>query len=96
MSVIGTTGTPALDVTSSSGFQSQSLFCLIPFFAEAKVMYIAQDPCLVLHMLTSWQPAHSWSLPHMHVQEVALGSDSNGQSPGQKANTLPLCQIIFY
>ena len=37
-------------------------------FAEANVMYIPQDPPLVLHLPTSWQPAHSRSLTHMHVQ----------------------------
>ena len=29
--------------------------------------------------------------PHA-CAEVELGSDLNGQSPGQKTNTLPLCQ----
>ena len=41
----------------SSGFQSQSGFCLIHFFVEVNVMYIPQDPPLVLHVPTSWQPA---------------------------------------
>ena len=58
----------------SSGFQSQSGFCLIRyfFFAEANVMYIPQDSPLVLHLLTSWWPVHSRSLPHMHVQRWDL------------------------
>ena len=42
------------------------------FFVEVNVMYIPQDPPLVLHLLTSWQPAHSQSLPHMHVQRWDL------------------------
>ena len=41
----------------SSGFQSQSGFCLINFFAEANVMYTFRDSSLVLHVLTSWSPA---------------------------------------
>ena len=56
----------------SSGFQSQSGFCLIRYFAEANVMYIPQDSPLVLHLPTSWQLARSWSLPHMHVQRWDL------------------------
>ena len=73
----------------ASGFQSQSGFCLIRFFAEANVMYIPWDPPLVLHMLTSWQ-----SVTSSHAcAEVGLGSNHlNRQSPGQKTNALPLCQ----
>ena len=37
----------------SSGFESQRGFCLIHFFMEVNVMYISQDPPLVLHLLTS-------------------------------------------
>ena len=40
----------------SSGFQSQSGFCLIRI-AEANVMYIPRDPPLVLQLPTSWRPA---------------------------------------
>ena len=36
-------------------------------FAKVNVMYIPRDPSLVLHMPTSWRPAHSRSLPPMHV-----------------------------
>ena len=75
----------------SSGCQSQSGFCLI-HIVEANVMYIHQDPPLVLHVLTSWQlAAHLVTSPNASA-EVGLGSDSNGQSPGQKTNALPLCQ----
>ena len=35
-------------------------------------MYIPQDSPLVLHLPTSWRPAHSRSLPHMHVQRWDL------------------------
>ena len=81
-------------------FQNQSGFCLICFFAEANVLYIPLDPPLVLHMPTSQRPAaQSVTSPHASA-EVGLGSDSNGQSPAQKPNALPLCQtykisIIF-
>ena len=51
----------------SSGFQSQSGFCLIRI-AEANVMYLPQDPPLVLHLLTSWKPARSWSCTHILLQ----------------------------
>ena len=49
----------------SSGFQSQSGFCLIPI-AEANVMYIPWDPPLVLHLPTSWQPA-SQAVTSLHA-----------------------------
>ena len=45
-------------------------------------MYIPQDSPLVLHLPTSWRPAHSRSLPHMHVQRW----DSNVQPHEQKTN----------
>ena len=52
----------------SSGFQSQSGFCLIRFFAEVNVMYIPWDPPLVLHLPTSWRPAfQSVAYPHAHL-----------------------------
>ena len=53
-------------------------------------MYIPQDPPLVLHMQTSWKPASQpITSPHA-LAEVKLGLDSNGQSPEQKMNVLPL------
>ena len=69
----------------SSGFQSQSGFCLICFFAEANVMYIPWDPPLVLHMcqpLGSQQ--HSQSLPHMHVQRWDLAQIQTGNHPHRR------------
>ena len=62
----------------SSGFQSQSGFCLIRI-AEANVMYIPQDPPLVLHMPTSWQPACRQSCPHILLQKRGC-RDSNSCS----------------
>ena len=73
MSFFGATGTLFwISGDVSSGFQSQSGFCLICYFVEADVMYIPQDSPLVLHLPTSWQPAHSRSLPHTHVQRWDL------------------------
>ena len=46
-----------ISVDVSSELQTQSGFCLIHFFAEGNVMYITQDPPLVLHVPTSWQLA---------------------------------------
>ena len=45
---------------------------LFAIFADVNVMYIPQDSPLVLHLLTSWRPACSRSLPHMHVQRRDL------------------------
>ena len=58
-------------------------------------MYISPDPPLVLGILTSWQLA--WQLvtsPHASA-EVGLGSDSNGQSPGQKTNVALIMMFVY-
>ena len=39
-------------------------------------MYIPQDAPLVLHLPTSWQPARSWSCPHILLQRWGC-QDSN-------------------
>ena len=59
-------------VTSPLGFKARVGSALFAIFAEANVMYIPQDSPLVLHLPTSWRPARSWSLPHMHVQRWDL------------------------
>ena len=59
-------------VTSPLGFKARVGSALFAIFAEANVMYIPQDSPLVLHLPTSWQPARSRSLPHMHVQRWDL------------------------
>ena len=59
-------------VTSPLGFKARVGSALFAIFAEANVMYIPQDSPLVLHLPTSWRPAHSRSLPHMHVQRWDL------------------------
>ena len=64
-------------VTSPLGFKARVGSALFAIFAEANVTYIPQDSPLVLHLPTSWQPVHSWSLPHMHVQRWDLAADSN-------------------
>ena len=53
-------------VTCPLGFKAR-VGCLIRI-AEANVMYIPRDPPLVLHLLTSWQPARSQSCPHILLQ----------------------------
>ena len=59
-------------VMSPLGFKARVGSALFAIFAEANVMYIPQDSPLVLHLPTSWQPVHSRSLPHMHVQRWDL------------------------
>ena len=59
-------------VTSPLGFKARVVSALFAIFVEANVMYIPQDSPLVLHLPTSWQPARSRSLPHMHVQRWDL------------------------
>ena len=71
----------------SSGCQSQSGFILI-HIAGVNVMYIPWDPPLVLHMLTSWQPVCSWSLPHMHQQRWELTGIQTANHPHRR---LTLC-----
>ena len=57
---------------------------LLFFFVERNVIQISSDPPLVLHMPTSWWPASQLvTTPHASAK-VRLGSDSNGQSTGQK------------
>ena len=79
-------------VTSPLGFKARVGSALYAIFAEANVMYIPQDSPLVLHLPTSWRPARSRSLPHMHVQRWDLAQISNVQPHKQKTNALPLCQ----
>ena len=57
---------------SPLGFKARVGSALFAIFAEANVMYIPQDSPLVLHLPTSWRPARSRSLPHMHVQRWDL------------------------
>ena len=59
-------------MTSPLGFKARVGSALFAIFAEANVMYIPQDSPLVLHLPTSWRPARSRSLPHMHVQRWDL------------------------
>ena len=59
-------------VMSPLGFKARVGSALFANFAEANVMYIPQDSPLVLHLPTSWWPARSRSLPHMHVQRWDL------------------------
>ena len=78
------TGNPVLD------FWWRLLWVLTPewvppysLFAEVNIMYIPWDAPLVLHVPTSWRPARSQSLPHMHVQRWDLAQIWTGNHPGR-------------
>ena len=76
----------------SSGFQSQSGFCLIRYFCGGECNVhsprFTSGATLADLLAAGTQPVTS---PHA-CAEVGLGSDSNVQSHGQKTNALPLCQ----
>ena len=63
---LGATSTPVLDFWWHLWVSKPEWVLPYLLFAEVNVMHTPQDPPLQLHMLTSWQPAHSQSLPHMH------------------------------
>ena len=93
MSFFGATGTPVwISGDVSSGFQSQSGFCLIRYFCGGE--YNVHSPrftsgaTLADLLAASAQPVTS---PHA-CAEVGLGSDLNVQPHEQKTNPLPLCQ----
>ena len=73
----------------SSGFQSQSGFCLIHVFAEVNVMYIPTSSATHADLLAAGVQPVTYPCA---CAEVGLGSDSNRQSPTQKTNVLPLWQ----
>ena len=75
-------------VMSPLGFKARVGSALFAIFAEVNVMYIPQDSPLVLHLLTSWRPVRSQSLPHMHVQRWDLARFRMCN----RTNALPLCQ----
>ena len=76
----------------SSGFQSQSGFCLIHYFCGGKCNVhsprFTSVATLADLLAAGAQPVTS---PHA-CAEVGLGSDSNVQPHEQKTNALPLCQ----
>ena len=76
----------------SSGFQSQSGFCLIRYFCGGECNVhsprFTSGATLTDLLAASVQPVTS---PHA-CAEVGLGSDSNVQPHEQKTNALPLCQ----
>ena len=59
-------------------------------------MYIPQDSPLVLHLLTSWRPARSRSLPHMHVQRWTwLGFErAIARTEDECATIVPATQLL--
>ena len=81
----------------SSGFQSQSGFCLIRYFCGGECNVHSprstSGATLANLLAASVQPVTS---PYA-CAEVGLGSDSNMQLHEQKTNALPLCQRLgFY
>ena len=76
----------------SSGFQSQSGFCLIRYFCggECNVHSPRFTSGATLADLLA-AGAQLVTSPHI-CAEVGLGSDSNMQPHEQKTNALPLCQ----
>ena len=76
----------------SSGFQSQSGFCLIRYFCRGECNVhssrFTSGATLANLLAAGAQPVTS---PHA-CAEVGLGSDSNVQLHEQKTNALPLCQ----
>ena len=76
----------------SSGFQSQSGFCLIRYFCGGKCNVhsprFTSGATLADLLAAGAQPVTS---PHA-CAEVGLGSVSNMQPQEQKTNALPLCQ----
>ena len=71
----------------SSGFQSQSGFCLIRYFCVHSPRFTSGATLADL-LAAGAQPVTS---PHA-CAEVGLGSVSNVRSHKQKTNALPLCQ----
>ena len=76
----------------SSGFQSQSGFCLIRYFCGGECNVhsprFTSGATLADLLVAGAQPVTS---PHA-CAEVGLGSDSNVQPHEQMTNALPLCQ----
>ena len=93
MSFLVATGTPVLDFCDvSSGFQSQSGFCLIRYFCGGKCNVHSPrftSGATLADLLAAG--AQLVTSPHA-CAEVGLGSDSNVQPHEQKTNALPLCQ----
>ena len=76
----------------SSGFHSQSGFCLIRYFCRGE--YNVHSPRFTSGATLADLLAAGEQLvtsPHA-CAEVGLGSDSNVQPHEQKTNALPLCQ----
>ena len=70
---LGATGTPGLDFWWHLLWVSKPEWVLsFSLFAKVNVMYIPQDPPLVLHMTTSWQLSSPPVLSPHTVAEVRL------------------------
>ena len=83
---------PCFSGDVSSGFQSQSGFCLIRYFCGGECNVhsprFTSGATLADLLAAGAQPVTS---PHA-CAEVGLGSDSNVEPHEQKTNALPLCQ----
>ena len=79
----------------SSGVQSQSGFCLIRFLRSECNVHSPRSTSDATHADLLAAGTQLVTSPQA-CAEVGLGSDSNGQSPGQKTNALPLCQRPGY
>ena len=78
-------------MTSPLGFKARVGCALFAFCGGKCNVHSLRSPSGATHadfLVAGAQPVTS---PHA-CAEVGLGSDSNGQSPGQKTNALPLCQ----
>ena len=85
MSFFGATGTPVLDFWWRLLWVSKPEWVL-PYllFCRGECNVHSQDPPLVLYLLTSWWPARSRSLPHMHVQRWDFARIWTGNHPDRK------------
>ena len=80
----------------SSGFQSQRGFALFAFFCGGKCnVHFPRSTSGATHANLLAAGMQLVTSPHA-CAEVGLGSDLNGQSPGQKTKALPLCQQPGY
>ena len=81
----------------SSGFQSQSGFCLIRRIAEANVMYIPGDPPLVLHIVDLLMVSIAGRQPGSYLAPRILSTvTATGVKPRDRWVLSPTrCQLIY-
>ena len=76
----------------SSGFQSQSGFCLICYFCGGECNVHSPRFTSGATLANLLAASAQWVTSPHACAEVGLGSDSNVQPHEQKTNALPLCQ----